>query len=157
MTEKYIESLQKSLKSAQIADHMLYITFPVVKDKRLFLKILEHISESIVFTINAILQYDYLWKKISLYKDPKSNFSVFIEECAPRYNITREQIKEIKDILAIIEKHKKSPIEFSRSEKIVIMSDDLNVQLIDIEKVKNYLLTAKRLFQTASLGLSGKG
>lgn len=154
MPEKYIESLRKAIRSLQIADHMAYITYPVVKDKRLLLKILENIYETFILTINAILQHDYLWKKITLYKDPKSNFRTFSMNCAPRYHISKEQVSEILEILALVEKHKRSPLEFTRKDKVIIMSESLKTTVIDIEKIKQYLVLSKKILEKANLGIS---
>ncbi len=154
MIEKHVENLQKAIKSLQIADHMAYVTYPVVRDKRLFLKILENISQTLLYTINAILQHDYLWKKITLYQDPKSNFGVFRDKCAPRFNILKEEISQILEILALVEKHKKSPLEFTRKDKVIIMSDNLRTTTLDIEKIKQYLVLTKKIIQKASLGVS---
>ena len=156
LMEKYQESLQKAIKSLQIADHMAYVTYPLVKDKRLLLKILESLYESILHTINSILQYDYLWKRVQLYKDAKSNFQVFRHKCAPRYHIEREQITEILEILALVEKHRKSPLEFQRKDKVVIMSNNLKTSVIDIERVKSYLTTSKKLLERANSGILKK-
>jgi hypothetical protein len=153
MVEKYQESLQKSIKSLQIADHMAYVTYPIVKDKRLLLKILDKIYESLIGMINSILQYDYLWKRVQLYKDPKSNFQVFKEKSGPRCGISSMEISEIIEILAIIEKHKKSPLEFARKDKIVIMSDNLRTSVIDIERVKTYLILTKKTLEKIKLGV----
>jgi len=150
MPEKYNESMSKAIKSLQISDHMAYVTYPLMKDKRLLLKSLDSIYESLIHTINAILQYDYLWKKIQLYKDPKSNFRVFSEKCAPRYGISKENVSEILEILALVEKHKRSPLEFTRKEKVIIMSDNLKTNVIDIEVIKKYLILTKSLLERAN-------
>ena len=151
--EKHLESLAKALKTLRIADHMAYVTYPVVNDKRLLLKILDNLYTTILSTINAILQHDYLWKKIQLYQDPKSNFQVFKEKCAPRYNITRQDISEILEILSTVEKHKKSPLEFARRDKIVIMSQNLKTKVITLEIIKNHIQSTKNLLKKASYGI----
>jgi hypothetical protein len=156
MQEKHLESMRKAIKNIQIADHMAYVTYPVVKDKRLLLKILENIYQSILNTINAILQHDYLWKKINLYHDPKTNFRVFSEKCAPRYQLTKQEISEILDILALVEKHKRAPLEFARRDKVIIMSDNLRTTILDIEKIKTYLRASKNLIEKANSGISHK-
>jgi len=156
MSEKYLESLQKAIKGLQIADHMAYVTYPVVNDKRLLLKILDQVYESLIHIINAILQHDYLFKKIQLYKDAKSNFRIFSEKCAPRYDISKEQVIEILDALSIAEKHRKSPLEFARKDKVVIMSDNLKTSIIDIDRIKKYLILSKKLLEKANLGILHK-
>jgi hypothetical protein len=149
MPEKFIENLDKAASLLQTADHMLYMTYPLIKEKRLLLKILNEIYIVILSTINAILQYEYLYKRITLYKNAKENFSVFKNKCAGRYSITPEQIEKILEIFNLAEKHKKSPFEFVRNNKIVIMTNALKTDTITIENMKEYIFTAKDLLRKA--------
>lgn len=148
--EKYFESLQQAQKSLQIADHMTYITFPLVKEKRLLLKVLSEIGISILSTINAILQYEYSWKRIQIYSDAKSNFETF-KHIVPRYKISPEQLKILIEVLALSEKHKKSPFEFVKNDRIVIMSDSLAPSYLNLEKIKTFLLETKDFLRKVNL------
>ena len=156
MPEKYIESLNRALKALQIADHMTYITFPLIKEKRLLLKILDEIYSSLLNAINSILQFEYLYKRIQLYRDPKENFRTFIEKCAPRYELTKEQVDMILDIFALEEKHKKSPMEFIKNNKVVIMSESLNTNYIDLQKIKEFLILSKEIVRKAKERITNK-
>ncbi len=152
--EKHLESLQKAIDQIRIADHMIYVTYPVIKDKRLLLKTIDHIYEAMILTVSSILQYDFLNRRINLYKNnAQENFEVFIEKCARRYNITSEEINELQEVLAITESHRNSPIEFLRKEKVIIMSDLLKTTIIDAERLKKYLGLAKRLVEKARFGI----
>ncbi len=147
--EKYQENLQNAVKSLKIADHILYITYPVIKDKRLLLKSLDSVYEAMVDIINSFLQYDHIWKRIQLSADPKNNFEIFINRTSKNNNITREEVQEILDFFSVIEAHRKSPMEFKRKEKIVIMGSDLHTTMIDPEKIKKYLSLTRRIFERA--------
>lgn len=147
--EKYEESLEKALKELKIADHIIYITYNLIRDKRLLLKALDQESLALTYLINAILQYEYLWKRIQLYSDSRNNFDTFINKCSKRYNITQEEIEEVKNILSISQLHKKSPMEFQRREKIIMMTEDLSTASIDHEKLKSYLELIKRIIKKA--------
>lgn len=147
--EKYQENLQNALKSIKIADHILYITYPIIKDKRLLLKSLDSIYDAIVDMINSFLQYDYIWKKIKLTGDSKDNFEIFINRSSKNHNISKEEIDELQDFFSLVESHKKAPMEFKRRDKIVIMNSNLHTTTIDSEKIKKYLSLARRLFEKA--------
>lgn len=149
MPEKFIENLDKAAVVLKTADHMLYMTYPLIREKRLLLKILSEIYFSILNTINAILQYEYLYKRIQLFNNARDNFIIFQQKCAPRYRISPEQMEKIKEIFDLTEKHKNSPFEFVRGNKIVIMSNALKTDIITVEKMKTYVLTAKDLLRKA--------
>jgi len=143
--EKFLENIEQAEKIIQTTDYLTYMTFPLIKDKRLLLKIISEIKIAIAKSINSILQYEYLYKRILLHKDPKLNFKTFKEKCAKKYNITEQEIKLILELFDIVEKHKKSSMEFLRKEKIVILSNNSEPRIITLEKTKEFLTTAKNI------------
>jgi len=147
MTEKFQENLEDAIKNLQIADHLAYITLPLVKDNRLLLKIFDSIYKSIISCINAILNYEYLYKRIKIYKSTEENLQTFVHKCAKNYNLTNKQIKEIQQIILLNKQHKQSAMEFVKKDKVVILSDSLGTQIIDIQKIKEYLLLSKELLR----------
>jgi len=147
--EKFFENLEKSEKTIQTASHLLYTTYPLVKDKRLLLKILTEIKNGIASCMNAVLQYEYLHGRVRLSSDPKLNFKKFLEKCCPRYNISETNVKKITKLFDIVEKHKASPFEFVKEDKVVILSENLNSETITLEKVKEFLDSSKIVLQKA--------
>ena len=137
--EKYQESLLAAIKDMKVADHIIYVTYPIVKDKQLLLKALDLVYESITNIINSTLQYDYMWKRIQLYKDVRTNFGTFMDKCSKRLYLAQEELAEIRELFSLIESHRKSPMEFARGSKVIIMSNNLKTSFLDIEKLKKYL------------------
>jgi len=142
--EKFKEDFKEALKHLRIADHMTYVTFPLLNEKRLLLKIFDEIHNSIASCINSILNYEYYYKRIDLYSTSRDNLDTFFS-VAKNYNISNEHIKKIKEIFEINRKHKQSAMEFVKKEKFVIMSDSLNVRILDLRTIKEYLLAAKEV------------
>ncbi len=148
--EKFLSALESASKTLQTADHMIYITFPLIKDNRLLIKIFSEIYSVILAVVNAVLQYDYAYKRIMLYDDAKTNFKNFKEKCAPRFGISEEEVVKIIEIFKIMEGHRQSPMEFVRRDKFVILSESLQTDVVTIEKLKEYLFTAKNILQKVS-------
>jgi len=146
---RFFLSLEKAKKSLQIADHLTYMTFPIVKENKLLLKGIEELYLAIINAINAILQYEYTYKRIQIYKDAKENFRTF-QRVALRYSINQEQLSKITEILTLAEKHKKSPFEFSKNDKIVIMSDNSRIDTLNIDKIKAFILETKDFLRKCS-------
>jgi len=145
--EKFIEYLDEADRIIKTIDHMIYITFPLIKDKKLLLKILLETKTAIAKCINSILQYEYLYKRIKLHKEPKINFKIFIEKCSPRYNIQEQEIKLILELFNLAEKHRQSPMEFMRNEKIVILSENSEPETLTLEKTKEFLQLSKNMLE----------
>lgn len=145
--EKFLEYLKIAEERIQTIDHMIYVTFPLIKDKRLLLKILSEMNFIILNAINSILQYEYLYKRINLTRDAQTNLRIFVQQCAPRYKITEQEIKLILELIDLAEQHKKSPFEFIKEEKVIILSENLKPATITIDKAKEFLLTTKSILK----------
>ena len=146
--ERFILSLEKARQELETADHLAYMTYPLIKENRLLLKILEKLYLSVLNAINAILQYEYMYKRITLYKDAKINLDTF-KRVALRYHLNEEQLKKLMEIISLGEKHKKSPFEFAKNDKIVIMSDNMATETITIEKIKGFIIESKDFLRKA--------
>lgn len=148
--KKILENLQEAERTIRIADHLLYVTFPLVQDKKLLLKILAEINKAVMKNITSILQYEYLFKRITLFSDPKSNLRTFKEKCAPNYQISEDEIKILEELFDLAKKHKQSPMEFVRNEKVVILTNG-NPDILTLEKVKEFLVLAKNILRNTKI------
>jgi hypothetical protein len=146
---KHLFLLERAEKNLRNADHLAYITFGVVKESRLLVKILEQVYSVVVDVINSILQYEYLRKQIKLSSNPVENFNKFKNFCAPIYGISVEQTNKVVELFSIMKNHKDSSMEFIRDDRLMIMSNSLKTQPLNIDKVKNYIFLAKELMKSA--------
>lgn len=153
MTENFLEKLKEAERILKTADHMAYVSFPLIKDKNILIKILSQTKTVITNCINSILQYEYLYKRIKLYKDTKANLKTFEEKCSPRYKISKEEINLIKELFDINDRHKKSQMEFMRHEKIVIISENLETKSITIDKIKIFITLAKNILKKTRVNI----
>ena len=141
------DNLVEAERSIKTADHMIYVTFPLIKDKRLLLKILQDIKKAITHSMNSMLQYEYYSGRIKLYKDSRVNFKIFLEKCVPRYQITKEEVTLITELLDFVEKQKESPFEFGKEGRLVLLSGNLRPRIMSIEKTKEFMFAAKSILR----------
>lgn len=146
---RYFENLNEAERLLKTSDHLIYVSYTLLKDQKLLVKILPEIKIAISKTLNAILQNEYLYKRIKLYKNPKENFETFKKKCAPRYNITSSEISKIEELFKIVEHHEKSPMEFIRGENVVILSDTNSHLVVNFEKTKEFLQLGKKILEKA--------
>jgi hypothetical protein len=145
--EKFLENLEEANKIIKAVDHMTYVTYPLIKDKKIMLKSLAEISIAVSKMIISILHYEYFHKRIELNKNPKENFRTFEEKCAKNYDITSTDINKITELLDLSEKHKKSTMEFVRSDKVIIITNNMQSHILTIEKIKEFVILAKVIFR----------
>ena len=149
--EKFQELRDAAKKKLQLADHILTMTYPIVKDSRLLMSSIENLFLSFSYGMNSILHYDRLFKRIPPFPDNfTSKLELFHDKCAKRYNIDYEYLKILKDLKDIVAEHKKSPIEFSRNENFGICNGDYRMRTISVKEVKGYIEKAKLFIKDVS-------
>ena len=141
--EKYQQYFEEGKKHFKTADHMAYVTFSILKENRLIIKIIQEICKSVVNVINAFLYYEYSYKRIKIYSSAEENLNTFLNKIALKY-IKKQDLINIIRILDIEKKHKTSSIEFVRKDRFVILLDD-KYEVLTIDCVKQ-MLNSARLF-----------
>ena len=147
---QYIRNIIRSL---QIADHMTYVTYPLIKENRLLLKVFDEIYNAIKLCIEIILNQEEGENEFRLIPN---SFNSFFNNYAKDYGLNNEQIKSLIEIIELNKKHKNSAMEFSRDCNIVILSDNLTTRVLDIWIIKQYLLLAKEFFVNVSKRIGTK-
>ncbi len=142
--ERVYALLERANTSLKTADHLAYVTYPLLKDTKLVVAILENINTTLTLSIEAVIEYERLFKRIvATPPDFQSKLELFKTTCAPRYNIGREHISLITDVNSVMEARKKGLIEFIRQGKLVVCGTDFRTKTVDHEKVKEYLNKSK--------------
>ena len=146
--ERYEELGQASRKNMQVADHMLTMTYPLVKDPKLLLAVMENIFLALTNSIGALLHYERIYKRVPPFQDTfASKFNLFQNKCSQRYSIDNEHLMMIQEIKDMILQHKKSPVEFTRGDSFVICSEDYRMKIVSVERMKEYILKSKQFIR----------
>jgi len=149
--EKFQELRDQANKKLKLADHILTMTYPMVKDPRLLLSSIENLFLAFTYGMSSLLYYERLFKRVPPFPDNfASKFEMFRDECSKRYNIDSEHLKIIQDIKEIIVSHKKSPMEFSRNDSLIICNGDYRMKTISANMIHNYVQKAKLFIKNIS-------
>ena len=149
--EKFQELRDAAEKKLKLADHILTMTYPMVKDPRLLLSSIENLFLAFTYGMSSLLYYEQLFKRIPQFPDNfAGKFEMFRDECSKRYNIDSEHLKIIQDIKEIIVSHKKSPMEFSRNDSLIICNGNYRMKTISANMIHNYVQKAKLFIKNIS-------
>ncbi|MAG07997.1 hypothetical protein CMO89_00845 [Candidatus Woesearchaeota archaeon] len=142
--ERFQELRDAAKKKLNVADHMLFMTYPLVKDTKLLLAIMENVFLAMSYAMSSVLHYEKLFKRLpSFHESFENRFSLFREKCISKYGFNKEHINIIKEIKDIIVEHKNSPMEFVRKDRFVICSSSYRVKTIELNQIKKYVAEAK--------------
>jgi|SRR3989338_1047224 len=145
--------LEKANQHFKIADHIAYVTYPLVKDQKLAVSILENLNQSALSAIDALMHYERLYKRIGLFPD---NFEIkmqlFKTKIAPQYNIDRSHIVLLEELRQLALERKESKIEFLRKDRYVFCNNDYSkIKELTIEKLKTYINQLKPFMRKLNL------
>ncbi len=136
----------QSEEKLKIADHLIGTTYPLVREPKLLVSVIENISQSLDLAMASLLDYEKSFIKIPSYsEDFESRLEVFRRKVATKYGIENDVLNFIVDLRRILDGHKKSSVEFTRKEKLVITDNNFNMETLAIEDVKKKLLKAKAI------------
>lgn len=144
MESEHEKSLREAARNLQIADHMTYLTYPLVNEKRILLKIFEEIFKTVNNSVKAILNFESFLNGTEIYKDDYKNLENFVSRFSKDF-LNDKQLNLLLDIYEVHKSHEDSAIEFEKKDKMIIMSDDLGLRILDIVKIKEYLYFSKEL------------
>ena len=146
----YMQEVSNSLKEAnkllRTADHLVYVTYPLIKDNKLIITITENLAEGMKKAMDALLYYDKYYKRIMILPhDFQSKMNIFKESCT-RYNINLNYLNLLRDLNELQNAHKKSTMEFVRNDKYVITENNFNIKTLTYQKAKEYVNSSKPFF-----------
>ena len=137
--EKYQALIESANLHFKNADHMIFVTYPLINDPKLVITIAEKLYRSILLAINALLNYDYLYKHVSYIPElEQDKVKLFKEDTQKRYNFSKEIFSVIEDLKDLVNFRKRSPIEFVRKNNFVICSSGYTTKTISFTKIKQY-------------------
>ena len=138
--EDYLVKRDTALKNLKTADHLLNVTYPLVKDQKLFLSVLDHLFLALADSITAILNYELHYRRIPNFKDNfQEKYNLFVRHCVKPYHISKDYLEFILNIKSLVAAHQKSSMEFIRKENIVICDDKYSCKTLDVALLKSYV------------------
>ncbi|MBI2508400.1 hypothetical protein HYV89_05625 [Candidatus Woesearchaeota archaeon] len=142
--EIYQTHYSKAASFFKSADHLLYVTMPVVKDVKLVATVLDNIYFSLAHGMDSILEFERYYKRLMpIANNFDLRLEVFSEKVAANYGFTKEETDFINEIKKLRDDRKNASMEFTRSGKLIICSESYRMKTISIEEIKKYLSTTK--------------
>lgn len=142
--EKSILLAKEATKAFKTADHLTYVTFPLLNDQKLFATIAEKLKEALDKGMYAVLEYDYLYKRIQFVPaEFQTRMMLFQQYATKKYGFDLKHFATMKDVEEIVTRRKESPIEFIRKDRLVIASSDFRLKTVTIEKIKEMVQNTK--------------
>ena len=134
---------KKAVSSFKTADHLTYVTFPVVNDYKIILTALENVNNALINGMNAVLEYERLYKRVMPLADNfNSRFEVF-KRMFEKYGFNNDEAMLMMELKKFLEERKNASLEFTRSNRVVICYGNYKTKSVSLDDVKKYLSITK--------------
>jgi len=129
------------------ADHMFYMTYPLVRDNKLIITMAENICNGMNYAIDALLMHEREYKRISPYPDEFGIKLDIFRKIAARYDINKESVNMIIDLKMFLEERKNSKMEFIKNDKYMLFNQKQELKSLGIDKLKQNLNISKEFIK----------
>ena len=144
--ERFQEELETGRRHLRTADHLVSITFPLVKDSRLLRTAMENLFVGAKNIMASLLHYEETFKRIPHFQgDYDTMAHWFRSKCVPYYKLSRDYGVSLDELKVLAENHKTSAVEFTRGDGLVMFSDTYNFKKITLAELKAYIGVMKRM------------
>src|SRR3989338_2103613 len=121
------------------ADHLLYSTYPLIRDPKLFMLVAENLYLALIKAMELIIKYDMDYKRIPIIKDDFDHkFETFKEKVVRRYQFNPEICKVILELQNLIKAKNNSTMNFNRADKFIIYSNN-QTKMINQDLMKKHI------------------
>ena len=145
--EKLTLALASAQKHIRTADHLLTQTYPLVKDTKLLIAVLDNILIAAEEGMNVVLYHERKQKKIKpFHNNFESKFDIFQQKIASLNNL-QDFVQTIYESKILSDMHKKSAVEFARKDALVMATDDYHLQSVSFERLVKMTDIIKRFIE----------
>jgi hypothetical protein len=130
------------------AFHLRSVTFPLVKDHKLLMGVLQNVFNSIDQAIGALLSYERELQLVPAYYDDfQSRFNTFRYRCMRRNNISADFAVAIQELKELLDLQKRTPMQFQRGTRLVLADKNYQLKVISVQDVDSFLLKNKQFLE----------
>lgn len=146
--EKYHKLYSRAKREIEITHHLLFVTFPLLKETKFLTSITNHIVKSAQLGLNALLEYKKHYKEIDPYPDNfATRIHIYKTKLEKDLNFDQKYARLLTQLLEIERFEKDSKVRFKRKEAYIFTRDDFSIMTLDKDKVKRYANLTKKFIE----------
>jgi len=142
--ENYQELINKAQKEIDSSDHLLFVTYNIVKDSKFVFSVTNQLIDAVKYALEALLEFERKSKLIEPY--PKQfNFMVetFKKKVAERREFEEKTLIFLNKLVSMEQTIDSSSLNFRRGDTYVLADEDFGTQSIELQTIKSYFSSAQ--------------
>ncbi len=130
--------LEKAYRESKIADHMMYVTSKMIKDKRLLVSVLNHVRNSFLYSIKSFLLKERAFRRVApLPSDDLLLVDLFFDNYSKRFGIDNNLKSKIRDVIKAKKAYDIRGMLLERSKKYIFISPDYSFIEFNVDEIKS--------------------
>ncbi|MBR9679308.1 MAG: hypothetical protein GON13_03500 [Nanoarchaeota archaeon] len=139
------EELAEARKELKLADHMVYVTYKLLNDRKIMLSVARHINSALNNTIFAFLKNELRFKRIyHLPENEHLRLKYFLRDYSEQFALNFEG-EEMIIKLDNLRSMKSGGYNIQEGSVIHIVNGCLRVETLSVNMIKKYLSNAREL------------
>jgi len=144
--EKFQELREKAVKSVKVADHMLGVSYPLLKDPKILVSIANNMLLAVDYALTSVLEHEKIFKRIQNYPDNVEGRLALVKQRALKGSDVKNY-DVVNDLVLIAKSHNASAVEFHRQDKFVIASDSYELRTLTEKELKEHLVKVRGIVE----------
>ncbi len=144
--ERHDECIAKAKQSLAVGEHVLKITYPLLKESKLLLAVLERIHDAHISLLQGVLTFEREARTIPpFHANFESMWNTLALRLAAKYSSSGNELTLFKTVEQTIKFHKEAVIAFGRKGELILASDEYVIQKITPESVADMLRSTQQM------------
>jgi len=131
-----------AVSEINLADHMIYVTLPLLDDKRVFINAVNHMGNAFRFVIKAFFEREYRFKRVNFLPPDDLVTGEFLNRYINKLGLS-VYFDMVKNVNCFNDVRAKSSIKLKRNDQFIIISPEYSMTALSIPQVKDYLRLGK--------------
>ncbi|RZD31614.1 MAG: hypothetical protein CXT77_01850 [uncultured DHVE6 group euryarchaeote] len=140
----YHELINKAQKEINSSDHLLFVTYNIVKDSKFVFSVTNQLIDAVKYALEALLEFERKSKLIEPY--PKQfNFMVetFKKKVSERREFDERTLIFLTKLVVMEQTINTSSLHFRRGDTYVLADEEFGTQAIELQTIKSYFSSAQ--------------
>ena len=135
--------LDEAARRIRTADHMLTMTFPLVKDPKLLIAVLSNLCKSMDLSMAGTLERE----KIPFSNSEQGRLAAYKRYLSRKLRTPPETLRAYEEMQSTLKEHAASSVAFRRNDKFVICNEGYKLRTLTESTAKKYVALAKTFQQ----------
>jgi hypothetical protein len=140
---KHMGLIAKARREVDLADHLVYVTLPLVEDIKFILAIVDHIYNASALAIEGSLEQKKYYKKLEAFPRSYGAMTELWANHIMKDKFERKHLDFLKRLREVKNSITTSSMRFKRQDKYILTNDVYDLKVLDLDTVKKYLSIAK--------------